>query len=402
MHINVPVVMFHSVMTRQYGWCFEYLTEVDSDFERKLAYLKERGYETITLKELYNYMKTGESIPSRAIVLTFDDGYLDNWVVVFPLLKKYGFTGVVFVNCDFVDPNEGCRYNLEDLWSGRCSMQDIKELGYLSWAEMREMEKSGAIDIQSHSLTHTWYFKSDKILDFHHPGDQSKYPWLAWNARPDKQYRWMTDDQERFVPYGAPIYDYGRSLGVRRYYEDGHLRDILINHVKAHGDLHYFEKNRWREELFDVVAQYCKVHALQGRYETEEDYKFRVRHELSENKRILEERLNKKIEFLCWPGGAYNETSLCIARDCGYLASTVKEGRNTYGDDASKINRISSGNPDGADNFPWRYKILTFAFYLERFRGNMLCLIMDKFYRLMTTSKLNRDKGSVDVGTVTV
>jgi len=379
---NVPIVMFHSVLTRKYGWCYEFLSELAEEFERKLTYLKKKGYASIGLYELYEYMKSGKEVPSRSIILTFDDGYLDNWVVVYPLLKKYGFKGVVFVNCDFVDPIDEYRYNFEDLLDGKCRAQDIKELGFLSWAEMREMEKSGIIDIQSHSLTHTWYFKSDVIVDFHHPGDQFDYPWLAWNARPDLQYRWMTDNQETVVPFGVPVYEFGRSLGVRRYYDDRDLKESLIDYVHSHGKEHFFERNDWKESLFRIANQFREKHALHGRFETQSEYERRVRHELSENKRVLEEKLNKKVEFLCWPGGVYSEITLRIAEECNYLASTVKEGHNSIGDDPSKINRISSGNPERANEFPWCCKILTFSFYLERFRGNRFCGILDKIYRM--------------------
>ena len=380
--INVPVIMSHSVLTKRYSWGYEYLSELADEFERKLGYLKKKRYHTIGLKELYEYMKYGKTIPTRSIILTFDDGYLDNWVVVYPLLKKYGFKGVIFVNAEFVDPAQECRYNLEDLRESRCGLQDIEELGFLSWPEMREMERSGVIDIQSHSSTHTWYFKNNVIVDFHHPGDQCKYPWLAWNAKPDQQYRWMTDNQEKFVPYGTPIYEYERALGVRRYYEDIAVNSFLTNHVNSHGKDNYFEKNGWKDNLFRIVNQFREEHTCDGRYETVAEYESRVRHELTENKRILEEKLNKEVEFLCWPGGVYNETTLKIAKECGYIASTVKEGRNSFDDDPSKINRISSGNPEGANAFPWRYKILTFAFYIERFRGNKLCCIIDRIYRL--------------------
>lgn len=379
---NVPVVMLHSVMSRRYGWHYEFLSELADEFERKLIYLKSKNYKSIKLKDLYEYMKDGKKIPERSIVLTFDDGYLDNWVVAYPLLKKYGFMGVIFVNHDFVDPIETYRYTLDDLWDGRCKREDVKELGFLSWAEMRKMEEAGIMEIQSHSLTHTWYFKSADIVDFHHPGDQGKYPWIAWNARPDQQYRWMMDNQEEFVQYGTPIYDFGRSLGIKKYFDDPALREHMINYVKLRGNIDFFKQPSWKDELCNIANQYSKEHKLQDSYETDQEYMDRVRNELRENKRILEENLNKKIEFLCWPGGAYNDYTLRIAQECGYLASTVKEGCNTYGDDPSKINRISSGNPEKGDVFPWCCKILTFAFYLERFRGNNFCKLIDKVYRL--------------------
>ena len=50
-----------------------------------------------------NIWLKGKNIPEKSIVLTFDDGYADIWIYAYPLLKKYGMCGTVFINPDFVD-----------------------------------------------------------------------------------------------------------------------------------------------------------------------------------------------------------------------------------------------------------------------------------------------------------
>ena len=47
------------------------------------------------------------------------------------------------------------------------------------------------MDIQSDTMTHTWHFCGDEIIDFHHPGN-NKYPWLFWNARPERKSFYLT------------------------------------------------------------------------------------------------------------------------------------------------------------------------------------------------------------------
>ena len=94
-------------------------------------------------------------------VLTLDDGYVDNWVALTPLLQAYGFNAIVFASTDFVDPRPVVRPRVGD--GARESALEWK--GYLSWDEMRAAEASGTIEIQSHAKTHTWYFTSDKIID---------------------------------------------------------------------------------------------------------------------------------------------------------------------------------------------------------------------------------------------
>ena len=115
------MVYYHSIVDANDGWQFRHLSCPVSIFESHLKALRWANFHTISLQMLYGYMAEGKEIPSRSVVLTFDDGYLDNWVYAYPLLKKYGLHGTIFVNPDFVDPAESLRPNLEDVWSGRIS-----------------------------------------------------------------------------------------------------------------------------------------------------------------------------------------------------------------------------------------------------------------------------------------
>jgi len=66
-------------------------------FSKQMAYLKENDFVTLTLNELYLFL-TGElEIPKKSIVLTFDDGYKDNFLEAYPLLKEHGFLSVNFL-----------------------------------------------------------------------------------------------------------------------------------------------------------------------------------------------------------------------------------------------------------------------------------------------------------------
>lgn len=380
--VRVPVVMLHSVSVGNHPWAKSFLSELYDEFVRKLKWLKRHGYQAIHLQDLYEYMSSGKGLPRKPVVLTFDDGYLDNWVTVYPTLKRYDFKGTIFVNSDFVDPDSGIRANLEDVWRGDINIQEIEELGYLSWDEMRAMEQSGVMDIQSHSKTHTWYFSGEKIIDFHHPGDQNKYPWLTWNARPEKKYKWITTDHESFMPYGYPVFEFGRSLGVRRYIENNEFCQAMAGYVSQQKK-GFFDDPRWRRRLLAYADEYRRNHNANGRYETDREYKDRLKAELTESKNILEQNLGKRIDFLCWPGGAYTQEALDAAYETGYCASTVHTGNNRYGDDPRFINRISLSNPVGSDKFPWKYSIFTQRFYLARFNKDPWAVALDKLYRMI-------------------
>ena len=59
------------------------------NFRKQMKYLKDNNYTTLTLDELYNYMKTGKIVPKKPIVITFDDGYKDNYTNAYPILKEF-------------------------------------------------------------------------------------------------------------------------------------------------------------------------------------------------------------------------------------------------------------------------------------------------------------------------
>ncbi|MHA1845998.1 MAG: polysaccharide deacetylase family protein [Promethearchaeota archaeon] len=340
----VPVIMYHSIGVINEKWLWKHLTCPWEIFENHLKWLKIMRFHSISLKQLYDYKRYKALLPANPVVLTFDDGYLDNWVFAYPLLKKYGFKGTIFINPEFIDPRKVIRKNLEDVWFKHEPIEKLETKGFLSWEELKIIDRSGILDIQSHSMSHTWYFCSDEIIDFHWPGSKD-YPWLSWNEYPKKKYLYLNENQEKFVPYGAPIYRYGRSLGIKRYFEDKNLTTHLVNYVKNQGK-DFFNINNSKTKLFKEAKLYKSKNKLNGRYETNKEQKLRFEYELIESKKILEKRLRKKINFLCWPGGAKTDLSIKISQEAGYLASTFsvdKEGgKNIPGEDCSKIYRFGS------------------------------------------------------------
>ena len=72
----------------------------------KLAAFRSRGFAPASLDDVHDLQASGVSPRERLVVLSFDDGYLDNWVYVYPLLKRVGWKGAVYVNPEFVDPGE--------------------------------------------------------------------------------------------------------------------------------------------------------------------------------------------------------------------------------------------------------------------------------------------------------
>lgn len=383
--MNIPILMYHGVSDDLAKVPYGFLLQATDQFEACMRYLARNGYTTITLQHLYDYLRDRKPVPPKSIVLTFDDGYLDNWVFVYPILKKYGLKGTIFVVTDFVDPEPGCRPTLFDVEAKR---EELRWWGYLSWAEMRRMEADGVMDIQAHTGTHTWYFSSDEIIDFHHPHDS--YPWLVWNQCPERKYRWLDEVQEGFVPYGAPVYKHGRSLGIRRYFEDPGLTEHLASFVSAQAAKELFAKPSWRQVLLKESVRYKEKFGELGRYETDQEYDARLRSEIVESKKILESNLGKDIQFLCWPGGAHTQQAYELALSNGYLSTTKGDKKNAIGSDPSKLHRTGAylDSRQYSETFLKFAALPFFAFEVQSYRGQWFAnLVMRSAAGLVRVSK---------------
>lgn len=164
----IPVFMYHHVNWHE----GDLVTLSPSGFETHLRTLKDRGYQTLFLDELVSILR-GEAVALRpSVALSFDDGHLDNWVFAFPLLKKYGMKATIFVITSWM--GEGKERDLcvpEGPPGGSlppifCHGEVKKKAAQgdrtvaLNWNELRAMEASGWVDIQSHTHCHRDYFSS--------------------------------------------------------------------------------------------------------------------------------------------------------------------------------------------------------------------------------------------------
>ncbi len=107
------------------------LSVLPKDFEAQMEYLKDNGYHTITPDELYASLSGDAALPDNPVLITFDDGYEDNYQQAYPILKKYGFKATIFVITSFMDTQKN----------------------YLTWAQAKELEANG-ISIESHTVSH--------------------------------------------------------------------------------------------------------------------------------------------------------------------------------------------------------------------------------------------------------
>ncbi|QXD16201.1 polysaccharide deacetylase family protein [Rhodocaloribacter litoris] len=163
---------------RGYVPVFVYHTVDPHAFEADLQFLGENGYSTVGMEELVAFLEGRQVLPDKHVVLTFDDARSSFWRYGFPLLQRYQMKGVLFVIAGLTLDAPDVRSNLRDVWEGRATLSDIERLDaedttLCTWPELREMYRSGWVEIESHSLFHREVFCDTRVMGI--LGPESSY-----------------------------------------------------------------------------------------------------------------------------------------------------------------------------------------------------------------------------------
>ena len=134
--VHLPIIMYHSILKS--GKSLGKYVISEAEFEDDLRYLTQNGYTTVVMQDVIDYVKQNKPLPEKPIMLTFDDGYYNNYVYAYPLLQKYH-----------------CRMVLSPIgrWTEAYSEQPDMHVNYshVTWTQLQEMKNSGLVEIQNHS-----------------------------------------------------------------------------------------------------------------------------------------------------------------------------------------------------------------------------------------------------------
>jgi peptidoglycan/xylan/chitin deacetylase (PgdA/CDA1 family) len=129
---NVPILMYHHIADLpidatplQLEW-----TVTPKNFDAQMQWLARNGFRTISMAQLVAHLKHRQPLPAKPIIISFDDGWQEQYSTAFPILTKYGLSGTFFVYTRPLDHTE-----------------------FMTWTQVQELVAAG-MDIQSHSITH--------------------------------------------------------------------------------------------------------------------------------------------------------------------------------------------------------------------------------------------------------
>lgn len=136
--IRVPIIMYHGILkdeNRQSTYVIS-----PQLLESDLKYLKDNGYTSIVVQDLIDYVDNGVALPEKSVMLTFDDGYYNNYIYAYPLAQKYGMKFVLspigYATDKYTESGE--RHELYT---------------HVTWSNIKEMINSGVVELQNHSYS---------------------------------------------------------------------------------------------------------------------------------------------------------------------------------------------------------------------------------------------------------
>ena len=286
-----------------------------NEFEEHIKWIKDK--KTFKMEELKNLNYT---LPKNSILITFDDGYKNNYTLAFPILKKYNMKATIFLNTKFIGKDEF----------------------YLNWDEIKEMYESGLVDFQLHTHSHQLTIKDISVLDFYDEESSPYFKRESYNLFFEGNYDEKKDKEKL---YGLPIFKLRSKISIAGYKPK---KDFLKKYQNIK-QLQKFNKNEKKDFLNKLFKE--KQNEFFDKV-SEEQFRKTVEFEILENKKIIEKNLGKTPDCLAYPWGhRYNGNREDIRKLGVDVFITTRKGVNSLKLNKNWIYRVSGDDFENFDEF---------------------------------------------------
>ena len=151
----IPVLMYHHVNPLK----GDMVTVTPEVFDGQMRHLNKSGYRTLTIDELVSCIAGDTALKQKAAVITFDDGWLDNYLFAWPILEKYSINAAIFVVTDWVERASAERSKVPDSVPTHGDSKQLIARGecsrvVLNWDLIGKMRRNGLVKIYSHTRSH--------------------------------------------------------------------------------------------------------------------------------------------------------------------------------------------------------------------------------------------------------
>ena len=324
----VLCLMYHSIDSeKNKGGIF-----VD-EFEEHIKWIKDK--KTFKMEELKGLDYT---LPPNSILITFDDGYKNNYTLAFPILKKYNMKATIFLNTKFIEKDEA----------------------YLSWDEIREMYESGLIDFQLHTHSHQLTVKDIEVLAFYDNESSPYFKRESYSLFFDGNYDEKKDAKKL---NGLPVFKLRSKISIPGYKPKKNFVEKYRSIVELQENEFEKEKKKFLNRLFKEKKDefFDKI--------SEEQFKETVKFEILENKKIISEKLGKVPDCLAYPWGHRYKGNREDIKKLGVdVFITTRKGVNSLKLNKNWIYRVSGDDFENFDEFKKELKNGSTAIYRKIFK----------------------------------
>lgn len=271
---------------------FHFHEATPEELEPAFAYLRENGYHAVTSAAAEAIVREGHRPDRRAVMLAFDDALASLWLVVAPLLRRYGLSAVTYAIPGRIAEAGRVRPTLDD---GPVDPDaDRAPNPFITWPELEALAASGVVDVQSHTWSHSMIFAGDRVIDAVGPHFDDDH----FLNRP----RLDANGPLRFLDasaIGHPLFARrSRMSDARRYLPDDQAMSTVAAWVASQGGRAFFDRESWRTELLSRFPA-----ALPGHWETAAEQTAAIERELVRARDVLEARLGTRVRHVCLPWG---------------------------------------------------------------------------------------------------
>jgi hypothetical protein len=322
-------------------------------FQRVLQYLSDNGYRTLDTAGLQERM-SGEVVPRREVMLTFDDGLRWVYDVAFPLLRRYDAKVVCFVCPGLIEDHHGAG---ESASSNLCT-----------WAMLREMASSGLVDVQGHGLRHARVWVDRRVIGF--LGEHSG--WSVGNERVIESFDrpGFGGASPRCRTPGMPMRRHRAGFLAPRRFHDPAFSECCLRWIEEFGPA-FAEDPKWWARAGGCRGERSTGHWITGSTRGRE-----MLGALREARRLLAERISPaSARHFAWPWWRGCAMAQAAAREAGlemvfWGPTPMRRGCGAADLDRRRIPRMSLDwyeRLPGRDRVPLR--MLLARKMGERFRG---------------------------------
>ncbi|MDP4263878.1 MAG: polysaccharide deacetylase family protein [Bacteroidota bacterium] len=180
---EVPILCYHQIRDfkpTDSHTAKDYIVPV-ANFREQMKLLADSGYHSILPDQLYDYLAYGKALPSRPVMITFDDTRLDHYTIAIPEMKKYGYKGVFFI-----------------------MTVSLGRPGYMSKEQVKQISDEGNI-----IGSHTW--------DHHNVKKYTGNDWMIQVEKPSKQLADITGKPVEYFAYPFGLWNKESIANLKRY-----------------------------------------------------------------------------------------------------------------------------------------------------------------------------------------